>query len=504
MTGLPEGFVLDAPAATAPGSTPGLPDGFVLDAPAPAPEPAKAQGGDASAAIGMGIVDGVPIAGPYLKGGLTNTAAFLRSMKDGTSFADAKKTIEAFNDATAAEHPIANTVGHVVGGVAATAPLVAAAPVAFGAGAGMSLPARAIASAVTGGAMGGADAAARGQDAGVGAATGAVLGLGAPYAAAGIGKAAGAVAAKLAPAERAPAPPDLKEAAQAAYRAADGAGVQIGQPSWSGAIAGIRDAVLDAGIDRALHPRATAALSRFEQAAEMSPTLRDTDLMRRIAKSAASSLEPDERRIGSIMVQKLDDYIGGLQPADLVGGDAEVATKALGEARGLWGRARRAEAIDTAVENGELRAASSGSGGNAENAVRQEIRKILTDPKQWRGYSDEERALMARVVRGGPVQNIARLVGKLSPEGNGLMLALGLGATAHDTSMAALPIAGYAAKKFAERAANSNVQRLQEAVRSGGEAPVSSLAAPVEEQMQSLAHLGLSAAPVFANRARAW
>lgn len=151
---------------------------------------AAAFGG--SAAIGRGIINGVPVVGPALLSGTNKAAAFVRSIKEGIPYSEALRRVESFNDRLAEKRPGATTAGELAGGVLGTAPLVAAAPAAFGAGAG-GLAARSLASGVTGSVLGAADSAARsggdGDEALQGAAIGGTLGLVAPGAGAAIGSA---------------------------------------------------------------------------------------------------------------------------------------------------------------------------------------------------------------------------------------------------------------------------------------------------------------------------
>lgn len=163
--------------------------------PAVADAPAAGQPGDASAAVGRGMLNGVPIVGPYLLSGAEHAAAGIRSLKNDTKFSDELKNVQGFSEATAAAHPNAELGGEIAGGVVGTLPAIAAAPAAFGAGTA-ALPVRAGLSMATGGAIGGADTAARGGDVQQiekGAALGAGLGAAAPVAGAVVGKAVGAV-----------------------------------------------------------------------------------------------------------------------------------------------------------------------------------------------------------------------------------------------------------------------------------------------------------------------
>ncbi|TDR95679.1 hypothetical protein, partial [Enterovirga rhinocerotis] len=138
-----------------------------------------------SAAVGRGIIDGVPIVGPYLLGGVERGAARVRSWQNGTPYEQELGAVRGEGQQLARENPWATTGGNIVGGIAGTAPVAAAAPAAFGLSQA-GLPARVIASTTSGTAIGGADAAVRSggewEKTRNGALWGGVFGFGAPLA----------------------------------------------------------------------------------------------------------------------------------------------------------------------------------------------------------------------------------------------------------------------------------------------------------------------------------
>lgn len=166
------------------GTAPNAPAASAMDA------PAGGFAGDASAAVGRGLVNGIPVVGPYALSGLEHAAAGVRSLQSGEPYADELKRVQGFSQQTADAHPYATTAGEIGGGVVGTAPLIAAAPAAFGAGVG-GLGVRSLASMGTGAVLGGADSAVRsGGDLDIarqGAITGAAFGAAAPAAGATIG-----------------------------------------------------------------------------------------------------------------------------------------------------------------------------------------------------------------------------------------------------------------------------------------------------------------------------
>lgn len=114
----------------------------------------------------MGMLEGVPILGPALKGGVQRAAAGVASMIDGESYDQNLEQVRATTDEAQRASPVVNTVGQVAGAVGSMIPLGSTAIGAKALGiTGRNLGTRALASGATSGAISAADAAARGRSA---------------------------------------------------------------------------------------------------------------------------------------------------------------------------------------------------------------------------------------------------------------------------------------------------------------------------------------------------
>ena len=295
---------------------------------------------------------------------------------------------------------------------------------------------------------------------GLGALTGGVMG------------AVGARGAQKAADATVPSTDVLKRAAHNAYDAAENAGVVVSQPSFNAAVDDILNTAKMAGIDRTIHPKVTAALGRMDEARGTTPSLKDLDLLRRVAKSAGASMDADERRIAGIVVDKLDDYIHGLQPQDVLSGNVKVATDALSDARNFWSRTRKAELLEDMMEKAANNAPNF-SGSGMENAIRSQFRQLVNNPKRLRGFSEEEVEAIQKVARGGPVENALRMLGKFAPTGvvsSALSGGTGFAAGGPIGAMA-LPAVGLGARHLATVMTNRNAKLAELLVRSGGQRP---------------------------------
>lgn len=259
---------------------------------------------------------------------------------------------------------------------------------------------------------------------------------------------------------------EIRKTAERAYNKAEAAGVVFRPEGVRTLAQNIVGDLADFGFDPALQPGAAAVIRRFQELDGKNVTLKGLDVVRRVANNAAKVRDnPSQQEIARRIIDRIDDYIENATDADVLIGNAKHGADAMREARDAWGRFRRSQMVDTATAKADLRTASTGSGGNADNAIRQNVRRLVENP---RGMSAQERAAAERVVRGTGTQNALRLAGKLSPTSSGLMAALGIGGTIANPMVGVAALGGMAAKAAADRMTLKNVERLSQIIRSGG------------------------------------
>lgn len=268
-------------------------------------------------------------------------------------------------------------------------------------------------------------------------------------------------------AKAAPTLEELQAAKSAAYMAADNAGITYDPQGYDKMLT---DIVAAFKKDRFNPKRHSVAATVFEDlvAERGKPmTLTELDQLRQIVRrdvvnpSYKSADLAADGHFGEIILDEIDNYIA----SNTQGG------RLITEARELNTRLRKTELIERALVKAERRAASTGSGGNLNNAIRQNIRAILDDPKKARAFNKEERAAMEKLVRQGKMEDLLRWIGKFSPGGNGLIGMLQVGGTILNPAMAALPIAGMAAKGIADKGTIDKAARLQAQIARGAKAP---------------------------------
>lgn len=293
----------------------------------------------------------------------------------------------------------------------------------------------------------------------------------------GIAPVAGARLARSGP--QAPSIGALRQQQDAAYEAVDNSQARLDPAQRQGLIDQMDNRTAGMDMDPFLHPRAKRTMERMDSL-EPSPLISDVEKKRRlVGRDVAGSLDPSEAALGQAMKGEIDTYLKSIADQGGLGADAAETLARLEEARMLTQRIKKSDTVVDALTKAERRAASSGTGGNEVNAVRQNIRAILDNPKKRRGYSAAEIAQMESIVRGSIPVNALRLAGRLSPTSGALpmmanMAAMAGGATggAAGIALTAIPGSmGMIAKALAEGMTKGQIDKLMATIRNGGPLP---------------------------------
>jgi hypothetical protein len=232
----------------------------------------------------------------------------------------------------------------------------------------------------------------------------------------------------------------------------------------------IHDALHDAHFRDYLAPQTFRAVKELEETPN--PTVMDIEGVRRLLGNVA----PQEMKAAAVARDKINDYLSEIGPEDVVSGGN--VGDILSKVRGNYAAGKRSQMITMANEKGEFAAEASGSGANLDNTLRQQIKGILNNPKKLRGFSKEEVEQMRKIVKGGRIGNIARLLSKLGPKhpitgwSGAIAADIGGGAGA---GMATLGT-GHLAQILSEHLTKGRIKALDEAIRR--RSPMGQAAAP--------------------------
>jgi hypothetical protein len=301
----------------------------------------------------------------------------------------------------------------------------------------------------------------------------------------------------------APTTDEVKAAAQAAYDRFQNAGGLYTQGGINDLAQRAQQVLTDAnwqpelapgisGFNRAMH-RLQVGSGVPHGAGNLPQTATPAQIqnIRRVATGLRDSAGANnyQRNLGSQLAGEVDNFLETADPSHYAsppgGATSDQLADDLKEANRLWSQYSKADTVDEALSRAQLRAASTYSGGNENNAMRQELRRIY-EKRKGRWTPDEDAAFQT-AIRGGKVENIARMLGKLAPSRGGLSTWANIGAGA-GTGGATLPLTALAegAKVIGDRATKRNLEEVSRVIRAGGSRTP---AAPPPNALQRLSEM---------------
>lgn len=328
----------------------------------------------------------------------------------------------------------------------------------------------------------------RGERAALSAPLGAVGGAAIGGLGEGFSSAIGALRSRRMPSDTLPAIEGLKAEAGALYEAARQSGAVVPESTVKGMASNIGTKLKAEGFDKMLHPRVNAVLQRLSSEGG-DKSLADLEILRRVAAGAANSIEPDERRLASMVLDGIDDAV------ESMGGDAAP----LKAAREVWSRMRRMETIETAIEKAALQ-------DDFASGLRSQFKVLLRNPRRLRGFAEADITAMRAIAKGeGGAALLSGLGRRLSPSSiTGLALTGGAGFGGAGLGAAAIPAAGMGMKRLGDALTTGAARDLSQRVGmdTGRRALADALAGPAAPLAPLVIAPGMLAQSLFSTRGR--
>lgn len=270
--------------------------------------------------------------------------------------------------------------------------------------------------------------------------------------------------------ESAPEVEQLKNAARAVYNEIDTSGVRIKKGNINGLVNRVEAKTRKNGLDPRVTKQAAGALEALKEIKNADQPITELMTQRKIAQNVASSVDPAEKMLGSMMIDEIDSFVDSLTPQQLSKGDAATGKK-VKAANSLWGRARRAEDINEAIEQG----ANAASG--VENGIRVKFRQIINNKKKSKFFSKGDLDSIKDVVEGDFKTNFAKFIGRTGGfEGASTNMLGTLGGSAAGGALLgpvgafAIPAIGVVSKRIAQNLTKGKANFTSALVRAGNDA----------------------------------
>jgi len=138
--------------------------------------------------------------------------------------------------------------------------------------------------------------------------------------------------------------------------------------------------------------------------------------LRKIIRGAQKSTDPDEKRLGSILLDRFDNYLMKVDQTKVESGDTKVMSKTWAEARDAYSKMKKSEIFTDMLEDAQLDATKYTQSG-AENSMAAQLRQLAKNDKRMAMFTSDERDAIKKAAKGDIPQNLLRFFGKFAPTG---------------------------------------------------------------------------------------
>lgn len=287
-----------------------------------------------------------------------------------------------------------------------------------------------------------------------------------------VAKAKGEIATAIE--EAVPDVDQIKTTAREIYKEIDDTGALVKKEAVNDLIGKIKAETKKAGLDPRITPKAAAAVNAIEEVADKAISVTELDTLRKVAKNAITPNDPAESSLALRIVNNIDDFLDKAGKGKIVTpnkADMPNIGRKYKVARDLWGRARKSELLSESFEKARNQASGF------ENGLRTQFRSILNNKNKRKFFNKNDIDAMTKVVRGGRVENMAKLVGRLGfSEGGATNIlggAVGVGggaAVGGPVGAVLVPLVGQVSRKLAQRMTRKGAEFADQVIRAGKDA----------------------------------
>lgn len=277
----------------------------------------------------------------------------------------------------------------------------------------------------------------------------------------------------------------VKDRASQSYQAVDNAGITVKADSVKRMFNDIGTALDDArmvpGTDQARE--VTARLDEMARVLGSNDSIpfSSLDKMRAMLNDLKASKDADIKRLGSVAVSKVDDYISNINGNDIVAGKDGIdkAVKDIMSARKDWRNAGRAQTLEDALDVAEVKALDPKA--SESELIRRGFINLAANKDKMKLFTPSEQNIIKSVAKGGPFDSVLSMIARFSPMRSQLAAAGGA-ALFTQSPATALTVAG----------SGLTADLLQGALRKqAANAAVREIAAGATPRAPNLAYRGL-------------
>lgn len=204
----------------------------------------------------------------------------------------------------------------------------------------------------------------------------------------------------------------LEQVSQNLFTKAKQSGVELNANDFGNYMKGIQKDLRSEGYDPRTMPKVAVALEEMQKT-ELSKDLDELKTLRKFIVNAQKSSDLEEKRVGTILKDRFDDYVANIPESSVTSGSKE-GLKAWKQARDAYAKLSKAEIFDDMIEIAKLEKGKYSQAG-IEQSLYNQLKNLAKNDKRMRMFTSEEQAAIKKAAEGTDLQNTLKFIGKFAP-----------------------------------------------------------------------------------------
>jgi len=243
-------------------------------------------------------------------------------------------------------------------------------------------------------------------------------------------------------------------------------GVQLKTDEFVNAMDDIAKGLRQEGYTPKAFPKVAGAIEELTSTAQPKDWT-ELQALRKMIRSGQKSIEPEERRMASILLDDYDNYLMTVPKESIASGDMKNAGQLWSEARNAYSKMKKSEVFEDMLNEAKLDRSKFTQSGE-ENSLAKQLRQLAKNDKKMRLFTKTEQDAIEQAAKGGTTQNLLKFFGRFAPTGV-VPVGLSVGTTAL-APMIGIPLTIGAAgsRGLATNMRRGSVEDLTNMMRTGG------------------------------------
>jgi len=199
------------------------------------------------------------------------------------------------------------------------------------------------------------------------------------------------------------------------YNQLQQSGVQLKTDEFVNSMDKIAKGLREEGYTPKAYPKISGAIEELTSTTQPKDWT-ELQALRKMIRGGQKSVDPEERRIASILLDDYDNYLMTVPKDAIAAGDMKNAGQLWSEARNAYSRMKKSEVFEDMLNEAKLDKSKFTQSGE-ENSLAKQLRQLAKNDKKMRLFTKEEQDAIEQAAKGGNVQNMLKFFGRFAPTG---------------------------------------------------------------------------------------